>query len=61
MRDRLLSAVDMMEFGIALMRQNLTRRFSEAGEAETELRLQKWLFEPDRGVQLVNDTNNSRK
>lgn len=42
-RPALLTTVELHETGVALMRQNLRRRFPEASEAEVERRLVAWL------------------
>ena len=44
---RLLLAFEMADFGIALMRENLRRRFPLEGAAEIERRLAIWLAGPD--------------
>jgi hypothetical protein len=38
-------AFDLHEAGVALMRQNLRRRFPEADEGEIDARLAAWLHE----------------
>lgn len=40
---RLRCALDMREAGVALMLQNLRRRFPNATDAQTEERLMQWL------------------
>ncbi len=44
---RLALALEMADFGIALMRQNLRRRFPSADEAEICRRFADWLAGPD--------------
>lgn len=44
-RERLLSALELSDAGIALMRQNLRRRWPDASTVEIEARLQVWLQE----------------
>jgi len=41
----LLEAVDLMEFGIALMRQNIARRLPNASSAHVDDELERWLIE----------------
>ena len=40
---RLLAALDLMELGIELMRQNIARRNPEASEQEVNVELQRWI------------------
>ena len=44
----LLAAVDLMEFAIMLMRQNIVRHLPEAGGAIIEGELKRWLIEQPR-------------
>lgn len=44
---RFLLAFEMAEFGIALMRANLRRRFPDASDAEVATRLAAWIEGPD--------------
>ena len=44
---RFLLAFEMPEFGIALMRANLRRRFPDAPDAEVAIRLAAWIEGPD--------------
>jgi hypothetical protein len=44
---RFLLAFEMAEFGIALMRANLRRRFPDAPDAEVAIRLATWIEGPD--------------
>ena len=41
---RLLEALDLMEFGVALMRQNLVRRYPGATPSEIAAKLDRWLI-----------------
>lgn len=41
----LLATIDLMEFGIMLMRQNIKRRLPNADNAIIERELQRWLIE----------------
>lgn len=43
--ERLLAGIDMMEFGLELMRQNIARRMPNATSAEQDAELAKWLSE----------------
>ena len=45
--ERFLLASEMADFGIALMRQNLRKRFPDETEAQIDARLGKWLEGPD--------------
>lgn len=42
---RFRTALELFEAGVAIMRQNLRRRFPEAGEQEIAARLAQWLQE----------------
>ena len=44
-RERLLQTLDLMEFGIALMRQNIIRARPCATSDEVEKELDRWLFD----------------
>ncbi|MCB0338015.1 MAG: hypothetical protein KDD53_00355 [Bdellovibrionales bacterium] len=45
---RLLETVELMEFGVALMRQNITRMLPNSSKEAIESELQRWLFnQPD--------------
>lgn len=44
-RDRLLAAFDMFEFGVEMMAASLRRRFPGASSAEIEQLLDDWLAE----------------
>jgi len=57
LRERLLDAIDLMEFGIELMRQNLQRRHPEASEEEINAMLQSWQFEEPAGVRHINESD----
>jgi len=57
LRERLLEAIDLMEFGIELMRQNLRRRHPEASEEEINIRLESWQFEEPAGVRHINESD----
>lgn len=43
--DRLHATLDMMEFGIELMRQNIRRALPNASSSEIERELKRWLIE----------------
>lgn len=43
--EKLRVALDLMEAGIALMRQNLRRRYPTESQQEIDQRLQAWLLE----------------
>ena len=43
--DRLRIALDMYEFGEAMMRQNLRRDYPQADDDEIDRRLRQWLHE----------------
>ena len=45
MRESLLSAIDLMEFGIRLMRQNISRALPDASKEQVDIELRRWLFE----------------
>jgi len=40
--------LELHEFSIGIMRQNLRRRYPEADEAEIEARLRRWLIKADQ-------------
>jgi len=42
---RFRTALDLFEAGVGMMRQNLRRRFPDAGEKEIAARLAQWLQE----------------
>jgi|LakMenEpi03Aug12_release.lakeMendotaPanAssembly.Ray.scaffolds.fasta_scaffold3892494_1 hypothetical protein len=44
-KSRLLAALDLMELGFALKRQNLKREMPRASEKEIDARLQSWILE----------------
>lgn len=46
-RMQMAVAMQLHEAGIALMRQNLRRRFADVSEAEIDLKLQHWLTRQD--------------
>jgi len=41
----LLDAIDLMESGIQLMRQNVVRRWPNASPGQVDAELERWLFE----------------
>ena len=41
---RFLDAVDLIELGIALMRQNIARKLPDASEQHVDFELQRWLM-----------------
>lgn len=41
--EKLRAALDMYNTGLAIMRQNLRRRFPQAADAEIEAKLEEWL------------------
>lgn len=45
MRISLLAAVDLMEFGMRLMRQNIARKLPTADPSHIDSELNRWLFE----------------
>ena len=45
MVDRLLATVDLMEFGVDLMRQNIARKLPGATPQKIESELQRWLMD----------------
>ena len=45
MRDSLIATLDLMEFGIRLMRQNIARKLSGAEPSHIDAELSRWLFE----------------
>jgi hypothetical protein len=56
LRERLLAAIDLMEFGIDLMRQNFRRRHPQASEEEIEMMLQSWLSEEPAGLRYIDES-----
>ena len=50
---RFLLAFEMADFGIALMRENLRRRFPNATDAELGERLATWMEGPDPSDQDI--------
>jgi hypothetical protein len=42
---RLLEALELMEFGVALMRQNIRRQLPLASECKVEAELRRWLID----------------
>jgi Rv0078B-related antitoxin len=45
--ERLLQALELMEAGFTLQRQNLGRRFPNASPAELDERMRRWLLHDD--------------
>jgi hypothetical protein len=43
--ERLLATLDLMEFGIAVMRQTIVRRFPDASNEEIVAELNRWLLD----------------
>lgn len=43
--DNLFATIELMEFGIMLMRQNIRRQLPSASEATINRELQRWLIE----------------
>lgn len=56
---RLLETLDLMDFGIALMRQNIRRAFPAASEELVDRKLERWLLEEPRcsAAQLLDQTS----
>lgn len=49
MKASLLAGLELMEFSILLMRQNIVRRLANASPARIEAELRRWLLEqPER-------------
>jgi hypothetical protein len=63
MRDRLLQALDMFEFGVALMESNLRRKYPGSSPEQIELLLDAWLaavpgprFDDDEDTETSDET-----
>jgi|GEM_PF-6744366 len=56
LRERLLAAIDMMEFGLELMRQNIKRNHPDASEQERSTMLERWQFEAPAGICFIDSS-----
>jgi len=61
LQTRLLAAIDMVDFGIQLMRHNLTRQNPHASLEEIEGMLQAWLNEASPGEQYIPNHRSSEQ
>jgi len=61
LQKRLLAAIDMVDFGIELMRHNLTRQNPHASSEELERMLQDWLNEASPGKQYIPNHRSSEQ
>lgn len=60
-RKRLLCALDLMELGIEMMRQQICRKFPNAGEDDVNKKLQVWIDAPKGQVPDFMKPLQSRK
>ncbi len=54
LKEKLLIAIDFMDFGIELQRQNIKRRNPNATDEEISKKLQGWRFEAPPGITIIN-------
>jgi len=53
---RLLAAVELMDFGVALMRQNITRKMPGAPPEKISQELRRWLIEQPEHFEVRGST-----
>ncbi len=57
MRSRLFAALDLMDFGIRMMRQNIVRQLPGASPELIEAEYRRWMFEQPADFQIGVPSN----